>query len=169
MRRPQDPRHGRRLPQDVQRSWLSKSSVLAAFGTDAGGADASQLATEMDAALNAIQAPRAGNANDAGAADIAEALLRNALLDAVNIVAARTALMANGVLPQSAVDQTEAVLTRFQERYRRSPAAENGEVSGTDTVASAQRQTWFPAYLACLLDPRWVIPGFSPGLRHPRP
>ena len=63
----------------------------------------------------------------------------------------------SGALPQSAVDQTEAVLSGFRERYRRTPA-----VSGTDTVASAQRQTWFPAYLACLLDPRWVIPAFSP-------
>ena len=30
------------------------------------------------------------------------------------------------------------------------------------TITSAQGQPWFAAYIACLLDPEWPIPGFSP-------
>jgi hypothetical protein len=162
------------IHEAFEQQWLSMQSdadavaaaaaAPAAFGADAGGAHASQMTLDLEAALNAIKKLRelrSGNVDDAGAADHSEALVQTALMDAADAISSRTQLMATGALPQSAVEQTEAVLSMFRERYRLTPAGEHGAVSGTDTVASAQRQIWFPAYLACLLDPRWAIPGFS--------
>ena len=57
-------------------------------------------------------------------------------------------------LPRSAKEQVEAALCFM---------ANTPNAAGfADAVATAQLQPWFPAYVECLLDPSWQIPGFSP-------
>ena len=89
--------------------------------------------------------------------------LQEACIDTSLNVEADTASWARSVLPESAVEIVEGVMSQFQDRYRSSSASfENGTVSGTHTVASAQQQPWWPAYLMCLLNPEWAVPCFSP-------
>jgi hypothetical protein len=134
--------------------------ATAAFGTDAGLADASPLGAEMNNALDAIQALQDDGDEDAAA--LCRAVLHESGIDAFCTVEADTASRAQSELPKSADEIVEGVLSEFQERYRRCPAEENGTVSGMHTVSSAQQQPWWPAFLMCLLKKAWAVPGFSP-------
>jgi hypothetical protein len=62
--------------------------------------------------------------------------------------------LAGIALPRSAKEQVEEALCFM---------ANTPNAAGfADAVATAQLQSWFPAYVECLLDPSWQIPGFSP-------
>ena len=70
--------------------------------------------------------------------------------------------LASHILPLGAKEQMETIFREFRGRREASGnAAENGASTGLQNMAEFQAKPWFPAYLACLLDPLWPIPGLS--------
>jgi hypothetical protein len=90
-------------------------AATAAFGTDAGLANALPQAAGMNDVLDAIQALHGGGDEDAAA--LCRAALQEACLDTFRNVEADTASWARSVLPESAVKTVEGVLSQFQARY----------------------------------------------------
>jgi hypothetical protein len=58
-------------------------------------------------------------------------------------------------LPISATEQVEMFFASLQGQV-------DGVEAGLQNALEVQRLPWFPAYILCLLDPAWPIPGFSP-------
>ncbi len=106
-------------------------------------------------------------------------MLLNAVEGALAWVEKEAEALAGTVLTQSAQKQVDVFLTGFRNRRQSSnDNTEDGALTGCavlflcccvphcrsrlHSLAVAQSQTWFGAYVECLLDPSWPIPGFSP-------
>ncbi len=99
--------------------------------------------------------------------------------DTLALAEAGVRALADLVLPQSAKQQVEKFFCQFRDRGGK--IAEDGAMTGCadfffwrvcccvlpyccsrlHELDSLQNQAWFPAYMECLLDPDWPIPGLS--------
>jgi hypothetical protein len=139
------------------------AAAAAAAGATVGASETvypSPITVEMGELLGRIQTLQDSGAAEAAA--LCRAVLRGACDSTCSAIEAGAVEMGQSKLPASELQIVESVFAAFKARYQAFPNMEDGAVSGVHTVASAQKQSWWPAYLTCLLDPKWPIPGFSP-------
>ena len=91
-------------------------------------------------------------------AEVAE-VVRSMVLDTFFAVEAEVQAVVRTALPISARAQVENWLAGFAGRY--TGGFENAADSCLNSIESVQALSVFPAYLKCLLDPDWPIPGLS--------